>query len=133
MLEIKVPPAPAIIRNYHSTALLLPSGRVLVAGGEFRKYYEFACGSMGMPVAISGPSDYQIWSPPYLFGGARPAILSVSGTTEDWSLGSIKTVFYETLPNAVSISKAVPPSRYPIAPFECATRCSRCHTQAADI
>jgi hypothetical protein len=50
-------------RMYHSTALLLPDGRVLSAGG----------GRLG------GARDYftaQIFSPPYLFKGTRPAIVS---------------------------------------------------------
>lgn len=48
----------SVYRGYHSTALLLPDGRVLVAGGE-----------------KSGQSA-EIYSPPYLFKGARPTISS---------------------------------------------------------
>jgi hypothetical protein len=47
-----------VYRGYHSTALLLPDGRVLSAGGE-----------------QSGASA-EIYSPPYLFKGARPTITS---------------------------------------------------------
>jgi len=46
-----------VARMYHSTALLLPDGRVLAAGGDYH------------------PSG-EIYSPPYLFGGARPIISS---------------------------------------------------------
>src|SRR5712692_1397364 len=54
MADMQVP------RVYHSTALLLPDGRILVAGG----------GRFGGPDQISA----EIYSPPYLFKGARPTI-----------------------------------------------------------
>jgi galactose oxidase len=44
-------------RGYHSTALLLPDGRVLSGGGRNRRTYE-------------------VFSPPYLFKGARPTVSS---------------------------------------------------------
>jgi hypothetical protein len=50
-------------RMYHSTALLLPDGRVLVSGGEY-----------------AGRLNAQMFSPPYLFKGARPAITSSPGS-----------------------------------------------------
>ena len=53
-------------RMYHSTALLLPDGRVLVAGG-----------------GRLGPDDFlsaEIYSPAYLFKGARPSITSSPAT-----------------------------------------------------
>ena len=46
-----------VYRGYHSTALLLPDGRVLSAGGRHERTAE-------------------VFSPPYLFKGARPTISS---------------------------------------------------------
>jgi galactose oxidase len=47
-----------LCRSYHSIALLLPNGRVLSAGGTY------------------GGKSAEIYSPPYLFKGARPSISS---------------------------------------------------------
>ena len=49
-------------REYHSTALLLPDGRVLMAGGG------------QLPGRATNIYNGEIYSPPYLFKGARPTI-----------------------------------------------------------
>ncbi len=54
-------PNEADIRWYHSTALLLPDGRVLSGSGDFHL-------------------TEQVYSPAYLFAGARPTITSAPGT-----------------------------------------------------
>ena len=56
-----------VARCYHSTALLLPDGRVLSAGG-------------GKPPATGAADNWnaEIFSPPYLSQGKRPKIGSVS-------------------------------------------------------
>jgi len=50
-------------RGYHSTAALLPDGRVLSAGSDAN-------------VNPNHSTDVEIFSPPYLFAGARPTITS---------------------------------------------------------
>lgn len=72
-------------RMYHSTALLLPDGRVLSAGQSSGKYEKTG----------------EIFSPPYLFKGARPAITSAPAT-----LG-YRAAFTVTSPQAASIARLV--------------------------
>ena len=55
-------------RVYHSTAILLPDGRVLAAGS-------------GRDQAEPNQLSAEIFSPPYLFKGTRPAIGSVASST----------------------------------------------------
>jgi len=53
----------AITRGYHGTSLLLPDGRVLNAGS-------------GEGAGAPAQKNAEIYSPPYLFRGARPTITS---------------------------------------------------------
>jgi len=77
-------------RLYHSTAILLPDARVLVAGG-------------GRFNGVNEPTDQlsaEIYSPPYLFKGARPVISSVPSTIQYATNVSLTT------PDATQISSA---------------------------
>jgi Domain of unknown function (DUF1929) len=62
----------AINRAYHSTSLLLPDGRVLHTGS----------GDAIQPDGLPHPDqrNAELFSPPYLFKGARPTIASAPGT-----------------------------------------------------
>jgi hypothetical protein len=73
------------LRMYHSTALLLPDGRVLAAGGG------------RLAPAVDHPTA-EIYSPPYLFKGARPTITSAPATSVYGAAMTVQT------PDAASIT-----------------------------
>jgi hypothetical protein len=77
----------AVPRLYHSSAILLPDGRVEIAGGGHP-------GGFGVPEFRS-----EIFSPPYLFRGARPTITSAP------SQANYGQSFFVATPDGGSISK----------------------------
>ena len=77
--------AQAADRGYHSTALLLPDGRVLSAGSNLSNL----------------PTTVEYYSPPYLFHVARPTITSAPATVTYGGSLTIET------PDASSIAKVV--------------------------
>jgi hypothetical protein len=85
MRSMKVP------RLYHSVALLLPDGRVLVGGKD----------KDNNPAPFKW-SEYrvEIFSPPYLFRGPRPTILAAPATVDHDALFTVAT------PNAAAIASA---------------------------
>jgi hypothetical protein len=58
--------AQSVPRMYHSTAVLLPDGRVLSAGEDHGP--------------MSNQTSAEIYSPPYLFKGPRPTVSSAPGS-----------------------------------------------------
>ena len=73
-------------RGYHSTATLLPDGRVLITGGDHDSG------------GVSQNLNAEIYSPAYLFNGARPTITSAPASAE---LGE---TFFVATPDAASIA-----------------------------
>jgi hypothetical protein len=69
-------------RGYHSTAVLLPDGRVLTAGGS-----------------TASETSGELFSPPYLFSGTRPTITSAPARV------AYGQTFSVTTPDAASIKK----------------------------
>ena len=79
----------SVPRMYHSTAVLLPDGRVLTAGG----------GGLNSMSLEGNHYDAEYYSPPYLFKGARPAVSSAPDTA------AYGATFLVATPNAASIAK----------------------------
>jgi len=74
--------AQEIQRTYHSTAVLLPDGRVVSAGSD-----------NGAPTQVT----YEIYSPPYLFKGTQPVISSAPTSLSYGQSFSISTTSASTI------------------------------------
>lgn len=85
--ETWTPAAPiAAARNYHSTAMLMANGKVLITGG-------------GHPNGLGDPGEFsaQTYSPPYLFDGPQPTIASAPAAS------TYNTSITVSTPDAASI------------------------------
>ena len=91
LTEQWTPMAPNVrYRGYHANAFLLPDGRVVATGG----------GHPNPPDDLAEPSA-EIYSPPYLFRGARPTITAAPATV------TYGEQFTLTTPDAASITNVV--------------------------
>jgi hypothetical protein len=83
--------ADPVPRTYHSSAFLLPDGRVMAVGDN--------------PANGSFDTRISIYSPPYLFKGARPQIQTVAST--NWAYGSTQRI---TVNSAVTRASLIRPA-----------------------
>ena len=80
----------ASARSYHSTAVLLPSGKVLTGGGN------------------SATRDYQVFVPPYVLSEARPRILMSPAALPYTSIDpGLRTAVFAPLPDGELVERVV--------------------------
>ena len=77
----------AVPRDYHSTAMLLPDGRVITAGGGY---------APSNPNSSGTHQDAQIFSPPYLYGSnnnlaPRPTVTAANASVDAGDALSVTT------------------------------------------
>jgi hypothetical protein len=83
--------AQTIQRTYHSTAVLIPDGRVVSAGSDN---------------GASTEVTYEIYSPPYLFNGARPVITTAPTTLSYGQSFKITTANASTIASVALVRPA---------------------------
>ena len=81
-------------RTYHSSAFLLPDGRVLAVGNNPGD------GSFDMRISVYTPS--------YLYDGARPQITSVAST--EWTYGSTQKITVDSADGSVTTAELIRPA-----------------------
>jgi hypothetical protein len=85
----------SVVRVYHSVSLLLPNGTVLHGASGNAQYVPPGGGLADIP----DQKNHEIFSPPYLFKGARPTITAVPGNV---AYGQTFTV---STPNAAQVTE----------------------------
>jgi len=90
-------------RGYHNSALLLPDMRVLLGGNApIAAHYGGANQDQGGPFTNNdNDPSFEIWSPPYLFRGARPSVKRVQKAV------SYSEPFDITTPDAADIESVL--------------------------
>jgi hypothetical protein len=83
--------ANSVMRVYHSVSLLLPDGTVLHGASGNAE-------AAGPTITVPDEPNHEIFSPPYLFKGARPTIVSAPATV------SYSQTFSITTPNAAQVT-----------------------------
>jgi hypothetical protein len=76
----------SVIRMYHSVALLMPDGRVVTASGNPPPYGQRA---PWQPPQANEELRIEMYSPPYMFGSARPTIGHVAS---EWHYGQAVSI-----------------------------------------
>ncbi|MDT7714163.1 MAG: hypothetical protein QOH09_155 [Pseudonocardiales bacterium] len=71
----------SVVRMYHSVALLMPDGRVMTTSGKPPPYGDLV---PWQPPQPNEEMQIEIYSPPYMFVGGRPAIGHVA---DEWHYG----------------------------------------------
>ncbi len=90
-------------RTYHNSAILLPDMRMLLGGhAPIASHYGGANSDQGGPFSNNdNDPSFEVWSPPYLFRGARPDITKVQAGVSYGETFTIDT------PDADSIESVV--------------------------
>lgn len=97
-------------RTYHNNAVLLPTGQVLVGGhAPIPNGYGKVMNNPNLPVGPEASNNFkdasfEIYSPPYLFHGDRPAIANANPQV---NYGSDLSVTLDTATDPSSITKVV--------------------------
>jgi len=100
-------------RTYHNSAILLPDMRLLLGGhAPIAAHYGGANADQGGPFSNNdNDPSFEVWSPPYLFRGARPTITSAQaglGYGETFKIGTsssdIESVLLLKTPSAQHVN-----------------------------